>query len=190
MAGETPITVIGNLGGDPDLRFTPSGAAVVNFAVASTPRTFNRQTNQWEDGQVEWYHCTVWRQYAENVCETLTKGMPVIVTGNLKTKTYQTEQGEQRTNLVIDVNEVGPSLRYATAKVNRNPQGNQQAPAQQTGWGVQQQQAPAQQAPVPQQTQQAAAPPNGWGGQQSQAPAQQAGPWQQAPQEPPADPFA
>lgn len=123
MANETPITVIGNLTADPELRYTPSGSAVANFTVASTPRTFNRQTNEWEDGDAMFLGCAVWRQYAENVAESLSKGMRVIVTGYLKSRTYDTREGERRTVFEIDVQEIGPALRYATARVTRTPAG-------------------------------------------------------------------
>ncbi|GAA1506455.1 single-stranded DNA-binding protein [Nocardioides humi] len=123
MAGETVITVVGNLVDDPELRFTPSGAAVANFRIASTPRTFDRQTNEWKDGEALFLSCAVWRQYAENVAESLTKGMRVIVTGRLKSRQYETREGEKRTAMEIDVEEVGPALRYATAKVNRASRG-------------------------------------------------------------------
>ncbi len=119
MAGETPITVIGNLTADPELRFTPSGAAVANFTVASTPRTFDRQTNEWKDGEALFLNCSVWRQAAENVAESLQRGMRVIVSGRLKARSYETREGEKRTVFEIDVDEVGPSLRYATAKVTK-----------------------------------------------------------------------
>ena len=117
--GDTPITVVGNLVADPELRFIPSGAAVANFRIASTPRTFNRETNQWEDGEALFLTCNCWRQMAENVAESLTKGMRVIVTGKLKQRSYQTKDGENRTVYEIEVDEVGPSLRYATATVTR-----------------------------------------------------------------------
>ena len=123
MAGETPITVIGNLTADPELRFTPNGAAVANFTVASTPRTFDRQTNEWKDGDAMFLNCSVWRQYAENVAESLSKGTRVIVSGRLKSRSYETREGEKRTVFEIDVDEVGPALRYATAKVTRTQGG-------------------------------------------------------------------
>lgn len=123
MAGETPITLVGNLTADPDLRFTPSGAAVANFTVASTPRTFDRQTNEWKDGDAMFLNCSVWRQAAENVAESLTKGMRVVVSGRLKSRSYETREGEKRTVFEVDVDEVGPSLRYATAKVTRTQGG-------------------------------------------------------------------
>jgi single-strand DNA-binding protein len=119
MAGETPITVIGNLTADPELRFTPSGAAVANFTVASTPRTFDRQSNEWKDGEALFLNCSVWRQAAENAAESLQRGMRVIVSGRLKARSYETREGEKRTVFEIDVDEVGPSLKYATAKVTK-----------------------------------------------------------------------
>jgi len=119
MAGETVITVVGNLVDDPELRFTPSGAAVANFRIASTPRTFDRQSNEWKDGETLWLGCSVWRQAAENVAESLQKGMRVIVQGRLKSRSYETREGEKRTVFEIDVDEVGPSLKSATAKVNK-----------------------------------------------------------------------
>ena len=122
MAGETPITLIGNLTADPELRFTPNGAAVANFTVASTPRTFDRQTNEWKDGDAMFLNCSVWRQYAENVAESLTKGMRVIVSGRLKSRSYETREGEKRTVHELDVEEVGPSLRFATVSVQRTEQ--------------------------------------------------------------------
>jgi single-strand DNA-binding protein len=119
MAGETPITVVGNLTGDPELRFTPSGAAVANFTVASTPRQFDRQTNEWKDQETLFLNCSVWRQAAENAAESLQRGMRVIVTGRLKARSYETREGEKRTVFEIDVEEVGPSLKMATAKVTK-----------------------------------------------------------------------
>jgi single-strand DNA-binding protein len=119
MAGDTQITVVGNLVDDPELRFTPSGAAVANFRIASTPRMFDRQTNEWKDGDALFLSCSVWRQAAENVAESLQKGMRVIVQGNLRSRQYETREGEKRTVFEIQVDEVGPSLRYATAKVTR-----------------------------------------------------------------------
>ncbi len=118
MAGETQITVIGNLTGDPELRFIQSGAAVVNFTVASTPRTFDRQSNEWKDGETLFMRCSLWREAAENVAETLTKGMRVIVVGRLVSRSWEAN-GEKRSVTELQVDEVGPSLRYATAKVNR-----------------------------------------------------------------------
>ena len=123
MANETPLTLIGNLTADPELRFTPSGAAVANFTVASTPRTFDRQTSEWKDGDPMFLNCSVWRQAAENVTESLTKGMRVIVQGTLKSRSYETKEGEKRTVFEVDVQEVGPSLTWATAKVTRTQGG-------------------------------------------------------------------
>jgi len=118
MAGDTQITVVGNLTGDPELRFIASGAAVANFTVASTPRTFDRQSNEWKDGETLFMRCSLWREAAENVAESLTKGMRVIVTGRLVSRSWETN-GEKRTVTEMQVDEVGPSLRYATAKVTR-----------------------------------------------------------------------
>lgn len=119
MAGDTVITVVGNLTADPELRFTPSGAAVANFTVASTPRTFDRQTNEWKDGEALFLRCSVWRQAAENVAESLQRGMQVIVQGRLKQRSYETKEGEKRTAYELEVDEIGPSLRFATAKVTK-----------------------------------------------------------------------
>ena len=123
MAGETVITLIGNLTADPELRFTPSGAPVANFTVASTPRTFDRQSGEWRDGDAMFLNCAVWRQYAENVAESLQKGMRVIVQGRLKSRSYETREGERRTVFEVDVEEIGPALKYATAKVTRSSGG-------------------------------------------------------------------
>ena len=117
--GDIPITVVGNLTADPELRFTPSGQAVANFTVASTTRLLDKQTNEWKDGDTVFLRCSVWRQYAENVAESLTKGIRVIVTGRLKVRQYETRDGGKGTSVECDVDEVGPALRYATAKVNR-----------------------------------------------------------------------
>jgi single-strand DNA-binding protein len=119
MAGETTITIVGNLTDDPELRFTPSGAAVANFTVASTPRNFDKQTNEWTDGEAMFLRCSIWRQAAENVAESLQRGMRVVVQGRLKARTYETREGEKRTVFEIEVEEIGPSLKFATAKVNR-----------------------------------------------------------------------
>lgn len=126
-----PITVVGNLTADPELRFTPSGAAVANFTVAHTPRTFDKQTNEWRDGDPMFLNCSVWRQYAENVTESLQKGARVIVQGNLKSRSYETREGEKRTVFEIDAEEVGPALRYATATVTRTTAGQGQPRTQQ-----------------------------------------------------------
>jgi single-strand DNA-binding protein len=118
-AGDVSITVIGNLVEDPELRFTSSGAAVAKFRVASTPRFLDRQTNEWKDGEALFLTCNIWRQAAENVAESLQKGARVIVTGRLRQRTYETREGEKRTVFELEVDEIGPSLRYATAKVQR-----------------------------------------------------------------------
>ena len=123
MSGETTITVIGNLTNDPELRFTPSGSAVANFTVASTPRTFDRQANEWKDGETLFLRASVWRETAENVAESLTKGTRVIVSGRLKSRSYETKEGEKRTVIELEVDEIGPSLRYASAKVDRAQRG-------------------------------------------------------------------
>lgn len=123
MAGETVITVVGNLTADPELRFTPSGAAVANFTVASTPRIFDRQTGEWKDGEALFLRCNIWRQAAENVAETLTRGMRVVVQGRLRQRSFETKEGEKRTVVELEVDEIGPSLRYATAKVNKVSRG-------------------------------------------------------------------
>jgi single-strand DNA-binding protein len=125
MSGETTITVIGNLTSDPELRFTPSGSAVANFTIASTPRTFDRQSNEWKDGETLFLRASVWREAAENVAESLTKGTRVIVSGRLKSRSYETKEGEKRTVIELEVDEIGPSLRYANAKVNRTQRSNQ-----------------------------------------------------------------
>jgi single-strand DNA-binding protein len=124
MAGDTVITVIGNITGDPELRFTPSGAAVANFTVASTPRAFDRQSNEWKDGETLFMRCSVWRDAAENVAESLNRGTRVIVSGRLKSRSYETKEGEKRTVIEMEVDEVGPSLRYASAKVTKTQRGN------------------------------------------------------------------
>ena len=143
MAGETAITVIGNLTSDPELRFTPSGSAVANFTIASTPRTFDRQSSEWKDGETLFLRASVWREAAENVAESLTKGMRVIVSGRLKSRSYETKEGEKRTVIELEVDEIGPSLRYANAKVNRSQRGNQgngnqaaQSTPQDDPWGI------------------------------------------------------
>lgn len=124
MAGETIITVIGNLTGDPELRFTPSGAAVANFTVASTPRTFDRQSNEFKDGETLFLRCSVWREVAENVAESLHRGTRVIVSGRLKSRSWDDkETGQKRTVIEMEVDEVGPSLRYATTKVTKTQRG-------------------------------------------------------------------
>ena len=119
MAGETVITIIGNLTNDPELRFTPSGAAVANFTVASTPRTFDRQSNEWKDGETLFMRCSVWRDAAENVAESLQRGTRVLVSGRLRSRSYENKEGAKVTVVEMEVDEVGPALKYATAKVNK-----------------------------------------------------------------------
>ena len=133
MAGEPTICIIGNLVADPDLKFTPSGAAVANFTIASTPRSFDRDSGQWVDGDPLFMRCTVWRDAAENVAESLTKGTRVIASGYLKARSYQTKEGENRTVMELDVQEIGPSLRFATARVAKTQRGQSSG-----GWGQQQ----------------------------------------------------
>lgn len=123
MSGETPVTLVGNLVEDPSLRYTPQGTAVCNFRIASTPRQFDRQTNQWVDGQALFLSGTAWRQLAENIANSLNKGDRVIVTGNLTQRSYQTREGEPRTVFDVQAEEVGPSLRFATSLTERNPRG-------------------------------------------------------------------
>jgi single-strand DNA-binding protein len=164
MAGETVITLVGNLVEDPELRFTPSGAAVANFRVASTPRTFDRQNNEWKDGETLFLSCSVWRQAAENVAESLQRGMRVIISGRLKSRSYETREGEKRTVFEIDVDEVGPSLKTATAKVTKTTRsgggGYGSGPSDNDPWATQA-------APV--------APQSGGGSQSSGAPSSD--PW-------------
>ena len=158
MAGETVITVIGNLTADPELRFTPSGSAVANFTIASTPRTFDRQANDWKDGETLFLRGSVWRESAENVAESLTKGMRVIVSGRLKSRSFDTKEGEKRTVMELEIDEIGPSLRYATAKVSR----------------LNKSQAAGGPAPTTGHNQGAAQGRGGWGGQ---SPSTQTDPW-------------
>ncbi|MFG2837051.1 single-stranded DNA-binding protein [Streptomyces zaomyceticus] len=148
MAGETTITIVGNLVDDPELRFTPAGAAVAKFRIASTPRTFDRQTNEWKDGEGLFLTCSVWRQAAENVAESLQRGMRVIVQGRLKQRSYEDPEQVKRTVYEIDVEEVGPSLLRAAAAVTKNPPGGGRQGGQPTpgGWGA------AQPAPAPTQS--------------------------------------
>jgi len=119
MAGDTQITVVGNITADPELKFTPSGAAVTNFTIASTPRQFDRATNEWKDGDTLFMRSSIWREAAENVAESLTKGMRVIAQGDIVQRSYETREGEKRTVVELQVDEIGPSLRYATAKVTK-----------------------------------------------------------------------
>lgn len=139
MAGETQITVVGNMVADADLRFTPSGAAVANFTVASTPRTFDKQRNEWVDGEALFLRCAAWKQLGENVAESLTKGTQVIVQGRLKSRSYETKEGEKRTSMELEVDAVGPSLQFATATVNRGGRGGGQ-PRENQGGGFNAQQ--------------------------------------------------
>jgi single-strand DNA-binding protein len=188
MAGETTITIVGNLTADPELRFTPSGAAVANFTVASTPRTFDRQSNEWKDGETLFMRCSIWRDSAENVAESLHRGTRVIVTGRLKSRSYETKEGEKRTVIELDVDEVGPSLRYASAKVTKAERGGGSGGGfggQGGGYGGQQNDPWATGGSAPQ-----AGQAGGFGGQQGGAPAPQApqqpqggqqGGWGQAP---------
>lgn len=124
MAGDTVITVIGNLTGDPELRFTPNGAAVANFTIASTPRNFDRASGEWKEGETLFLRASVWREAAENVAETLKKGMRVIAQGRLKSRSYETKEGERRTSMELEIEEIGPSLRFASANVSRNQRSN------------------------------------------------------------------
>jgi len=119
MAGETIITVVGNLTADPELRYTQGGLAVANFTIASTPRTFDRQANEWKDGEALFLRASCWREFAEHVAGSLTKGSRVIATGRLKQRSYETKEGEKRTSIELEIDEIGPSLRYATASITR-----------------------------------------------------------------------
>ncbi len=174
MAGETIITVIGNVTDDPELKFTPSGAAVANFTIASTPRTFDRQSNEWKDGDTLFLRCAAWRQLAENVAESLQKGQRVIVTGALKVRQYERQDGSKGTSVEMNVEEVGPSLRYATAKVTRisrsdnggNGGSNAASSSESNPWGGSQQQPAAN----PWSTQPAAAQTDAWGGSNDEPP--------------------
>ena len=160
MAGDTPITVVGNLTADPELRFTPSGAAVANFTVASTPRTFDRQTNEWKDSDTLFMRCSIWREAAENVAESLHRGARVIVTGRLVSRSWETPDGEKRTVMEMQADEVGPSLRYATAKVTKGERGGGRSQGGQSASGGYGQQGGQPSAPQP-----------------GAAPAQQTDPW-------------
>ena len=134
MAGDTIITIVGNLTADPEMRFTPSGAAVASFTVASTPRTFDRQAGEWKDAETLFMRCSIWRDAAENVAESLTKGTRVIVQGRLVQRSFTTREGENRTVVEMQVDEIGPSLRYAKAQVQRQPRGGGQGGPQQGGY--------------------------------------------------------
>lgn len=147
MAGEPYITVVGNMAGDPELRFTSSGHAVASFTIAQTPRSYDKATQQHVDDETLWVRCTVWREAAENVAETLTKGMRVVAHGRLNARSFETKSGEQRTNWELTVDEIGPSLRWATAQVTRRQQSSQAhqpshepvSPTAGGGWGDQSQ---------------------------------------------------
>ena len=134
---DTTITLIGNIVAPPEMRFTPTGAAVASFTIASTPRQFDKQTNEWKDGETLFMRCSVWRNQAENVAESLTKGTRVIATGRLKSRSWETKEGEKRTSIELEVDEVGPSLRNASAKVTKADRGGQQS-----SWSQQGQQQP------------------------------------------------
>jgi single-strand DNA-binding protein len=141
MAGETVITVVGNLTSDPELRYTQNGLAVANFTIASTPRTFDRAANDWKDGEALFLRASVWREFAEHVAGSLTKGSRVIATGRLKQRSYETKEGEKRTSIELEVDEIGPSLRYATASVTRSqgsssPRGGASAGAVEEPWAA------------------------------------------------------
>ncbi|MBT2497751.1 single-stranded DNA-binding protein [Agromyces sp. ISL-38] len=135
MAGETIITVVGNLTADPELRYTQNGLAVANFTIASTPRTFDRQANEWKDGEALFLRASVWREFAEHVAGSLTKGSRVIASGRLKQRSYETKEGEKRTTMELEVDEIGPSLRYATASVTRAASSNRGGAAGSFGGG-------------------------------------------------------
>lgn len=178
MANDTTITVVGNLTSDPELRYTPSGNAVANFTIASTPSSFDRQTNAFKDGETLFLRSSIWKEAAENVAESLTKGMRVVAQGRLKSRTYDTKDAEKRTVMEFEIDEIGPSLRYANAKANRTQRNNQGGPntgQHETGTYSNQQGQQQQQG-------------NGgnWGGQQSQ-PGHQAntGGWGNSPSDPP-----
>lgn len=210
MAGETILTLIGNLTADPELRHTQQGKPVANFTVASTPRNFDRQTNEWKDGEALFMRCAAWNELGEHSAQSLTKGMRVMVQGRLKQRSYQDKEGNQRTSIELEVDEIGPSLRYATAQVTRiqNGQGGQQQQAQQQmqpgygapqgygppqggapqGYGAPQQQGgayPAPQGQPQQQMQPGGMPPQQQMPQQAQQPPQQAQPQQQTMQQVP-----
>ncbi|MDI6023493.1 single-stranded DNA-binding protein [Leucobacter sp. UT-8R-CII-1-4] len=141
MAGETVITVVGNLTADPEMRYTNSGVPFASFTIASTPRTFDRQSNEWKDGEALFLRATVWREFAEHVANSLTKGMRVIARGNLRQRSYDDKDGQRRTSYELDIDEIGPSLRYATAQVTRAQSRGQGGgfgggqPAGQSDWG-------------------------------------------------------
>ncbi|MBN9743577.1 single-stranded DNA-binding protein [Amycolatopsis sp. A1MSW2902] len=135
MAGDTVITITGNLTADPDLRFTASGTPVANFTIASTPRTFNKQTSEWEDGEALFMRCTAWKQLAEHIAESLQRGAGVVAQGRLRQRSFETREGENRTVVELTVDEIGPSLRYATAKVTKATRASASRPAESDPWG-------------------------------------------------------
>lgn len=213
MAGETPLTIVGNLTADPELRYTQNGIPVANFTVASTPRTFDRQANEFKDGDPLFMRCSAWRDLGEHIAASLSKGTRVVVQGNLVQRSYQDKEGNNRTSIELDVQEIGPSLRFATAQVTRAGQGGggQQAAQQAPGYGPPQQGAPQGYAPqqgypqgqppqgppqgapqqqAPQGYPQAQQQPGGYPAPQQQAAPQQAAPQQAAPQQQAADPWS
>ena len=136
MAGETIITVVGNLTADPELRYTQNGVAVANFTIASTPRALDRQSGEWKDGDPLFMRASVWREFAEHVASSLTKGARVVATGRLRQRSYETKEGEKRTSIELEVDEIGPSLRYATAQVQREGGGAKPAGAMEDSWSA------------------------------------------------------
>ena len=135
MSGDTQITIVGNICNEVDLRFTPSGAAVANFTVASTPRTYNKSKGEWEDGEALFMRCSIWKEQAENVAESLVRGQRVIVQGRLKQRSFETREGEKRIVVEVEVDEIGPSLRYGTAKFSKGGKSGGNAQPQQSNWG-------------------------------------------------------
>ena len=170
MTGETVITVVGNLTADPELRYTQSGLPVVNFTIASTPRTFDRQANEWKDGEALFLRGSCWRDFAEHVAGSLTKGMRVVATGRLRQRSYQDREGQTRTAIELEVEEIGPSLRYATAQVTRAASGA-------SGGGQQSQQRPQQQVTEEPWATPGSAAPDAWNAPQSTAPVASDGSW-------------
>lgn len=134
MAGETVITVVGNLTSDPELRYTQAGLAVANFTIASTPRTFDRDANDWKDGEALFLRASAWREFAEHIAGSLTKGSRVVATGRLRQRSYETKEGEKRTSIELEIDEIGPSLRYATASVTRAPSSSGPNRTTNEGW--------------------------------------------------------
>jgi single-strand DNA-binding protein len=185
MAGETIITIVGNLTADPELRYTQNGLPVANFTIASTPRSFDRQANEWKDDEALFMRCSVWREFAEHVAGSLTKGTRVIATGRLKQRSYQDREGNNRTAIELEIDEIGPSLRYATAQVTRAAGGQGQQGGQQQYGAPQQQQYGQPQGQPPQQYGPPQGAPQQYGPPQGQPPQQQP-PAQQPQQQPPA----